>query len=85
MNRREMLNRAAQLHRDWSEQHADLVPAHPQDSRPHNGRDSDYAEHHADRSAPASVDDELNRQLAALAWPVDTWATRVAGRMRKEK
>ena len=66
MNRQQMLKEAARLHAEWSDRHADDVPARPSDSQPHDGENSDYAEHHADRSAPPQVDDELNRRLAAL-------------------
>ncbi len=66
MKRQEVLDRAAALHQAWLYDHADQVPAVPADSHPHGGGPSDYAEHHADRSAPADVDDLLNTQFAAL-------------------
>lgn len=67
-----MLAAAADAHFKWLDQHADQVPAVPWDSSPHDGElgdpsaTSDYAEHHADRSAPAAVDDLLSAQLVKL-------------------
>lgn len=66
MNRRQLLDAAAAAHRSWVTTHGDQVPANPADSAPHDGGLSDYAEHHADRSAPADVDDVLSEQLAGL-------------------
>lgn len=68
MNRRQMLAAAAAAHHAWLDKHAEAVPAVPEHSRPHDGdpASSDYAEHHADRSAPPDVDDLLSEQLAAL-------------------
>lgn len=66
MNRAELLALAAAAHTDWADEFGDTVPAVPADSAPHDGKRSDYAEHHADRSAPAEVDDELSGYLAEL-------------------
>lgn len=68
MNRQAVLAAAAKAHSAWLDEHADQVPAVPADSAPHDGDggDSDYAEHHADRSAPAAVDDLLSAQLVKL-------------------
>lgn len=68
MNRAQLLARAAAAHSAWLDEHADDVEAVPADSMPHegDGGPSDYAEHHADRSAPAAVDDLLSRELAQL-------------------
>ncbi|GLY08247.1 hypothetical protein [Actinoplanes sp. NBRC 101535] len=68
MNRQQMLAAAAAATRTWTEEHADSVPADPGDSAPHAGPGgpSDYAEHHAARSAPAAVDDLLSNQLLDL-------------------
>jgi hypothetical protein len=64
--RARMLAAAAAAHSAWVDEHADQVEAVPADSDPHDEDGSDYAEHHADRSAPATVDDLLSTQLAAL-------------------
>ena len=69
MNRQQILAAAAAAHAAWLDEHADTVPAVPADSDPHPGSRSDYAEHHADRSAPAAVDDLLSAQLAQLIEP----------------
>lgn len=67
-----MLAAAAEAHFAWLDEHADDVEAVPGDSAPHDGdpgdpdATSDYAEHHADRSAPADVDDLLSAQLVKL-------------------
>lgn len=67
MSRRaQMLAAAGAAHAAWLDEHADDVEAVPADSDPHDGEDSDYAEHHADRSAPAAVDDLLSAQLVKL-------------------
>lgn len=69
MSRRaQLLAAAAGAHQAWLDEHADQVEAVPADSAPHDGEGgpSDYAEHHADRSAPAAVDDLLSTQIAAL-------------------
>lgn len=62
----EMMAEAARLHAEHMDRIADRVPVDLSDSHPHNGRDSDYNEHHADVSAPPPVDDQLNRRLVAL-------------------
>jgi hypothetical protein len=64
--RARLLATAAAAHDAWVFEHADQVAADPADSDPHDDDGSDYAEHHADRSAPAKVDDVLSRQLAAM-------------------
>lgn len=67
MSRRaQMLAAAASAHSAWLDEHADTVPAVAGDSAPHDGETSDYTEHHADRSAPAAVDDLLSSKLVAL-------------------
>lgn len=70
MSRRaQLLAAAADAHFAWLDEHADQVEAVPGDSAPHDGdedADSDYAEHHADRSAPAAVDDLLSAQMFNL-------------------
>lgn len=69
MNARQtMLAGAAAAHAAWIAEHADQVEAVPTDSAPHDGEGgaSDYAEHHADRSAPATIDDLLSSQLTEL-------------------
>lgn len=67
MSRRaQMLAAAGAAHAAWLDEHADDVEAVPADSNPHDGEESDYAEHHADRSAPAAVDDLLSSQLVTL-------------------
>lgn len=63
--RAQLLAAAAADHAAWVEEHADEVEAVPGDSAPHDGQASDYAEHHADRSAPADVDDLLSVRLVA--------------------
>ena len=63
--RAQLLAAAAADHAAWLEEHADQVEAVPADSAPHDGESSDYAEHHADRSAPAAVDDLLSARLVA--------------------
>ena len=62
----EMLAEAARLHAEHTDRVAERVPVDLRDSDPHNGRDSDYNEHHSDVSASPQVDDQLNRRLAAL-------------------
>lgn len=67
MSRRaQLLAAAGAAHATWLDEHADEVEAVEGDSNPHDGEDSDYAEHHADRSAPAAVDDLLSAQLVKL-------------------
>jgi hypothetical protein len=64
--RAQLLAAAAAEHSAWLDEHAEDVPAVAGDSVPHDGDASDYAEHHADRSAPAAVDDLLSSRLVAL-------------------
>lgn len=68
MNRAQLLAAARNARYRWLDEHADTVPAVPADSSPHDGPGgpSDYAEHAADRSAPAVVDDLLSAELQAL-------------------
>lgn len=61
-----MLAAAAAAHLSWAEDVAESVMPDPADSAPHDGRRSDYGEHHADRSAPAELDDPLSRSLVGL-------------------
>lgn len=85
MNRQQLLDATAAAHRSWVTAHGDQVPAIPADSAPHDGGISDYAEHHADRSAPAAVDDVLSAQLVGLLdqhhTSRATTGTREAGRL----
>lgn len=60
----EALRQSAEVYADWNDRYADKVPTNPDHRK--DGK-SDYEEHHADRSAPAALQDRLNSQLMELA------------------
>lgn len=66
MTKGEFLRQLAELHRRWAIAHADRVKLNQGHRHPHRGGKSDYNEHHADRSAPANIEDRLNRKILRL-------------------
>jgi hypothetical protein len=67
VSRDEYLRRAAAITQAWNLRYADRIEtAYPAGSHPHDGVNSDYAQHHAIMSAPPEYDDILNEKLLAL-------------------
>ena len=67
VNRQEALTKITELHREWADSYGDdQVAYRPEDEGPHDGNKTDYPEHHADRSAPAEIDDPLNEQIKRI-------------------
>jgi len=66
MTRDEMLAEVARLHYEHSIKYADRVPYVKADENPHDGQTTDLSLWHVDRSAPAEIDDELNREIMRL-------------------
>jgi|SoiMetStandDraft_5_1073268.scaffolds.fasta_scaffold603465_1 hypothetical protein len=68
MNRQEYLDTAQKLHTEWNLRYADRIEPAEGASDPHAGPggDSDFAEHHADVSAPPHYADLLDEKLQAL-------------------
>lgn len=69
MTRAEMQRRVFEASARWNEQNADNIPnRYPDGYSPHNGIDTDIAEHHAIMSATpaesASLDDEIEAIMA---------------------
>lgn len=63
MTRDEVLRAMTEIHSRWTDKVAEKVPVRAVDIQ--SGK-SDYNEHHADVSAPAAVQDPLNRELVSL-------------------
>ena len=61
-----MLAKIAEAHTQWSLHHGDEVPYVAADASPHNGQTTDLSVWQADRSAPPSIDDELNEAIKAI-------------------
>lgn len=61
-----MLAKIADAHTQWSLKHGDTAPYLADDENPHDGQRTDLATWQADRSAPPSIDDELNAQIKAI-------------------
>lgn len=74
MDHKELNRRLRAATIEWNKRYADRIPtAYPAGSQPHNGVDTDYAEHHAVMSAPdyflSLLEEEHARILAEYNAP----------------
>jgi hypothetical protein len=59
----ELLAELGEIHYAWVDDHKDAIDYNPErDSKPHNGKDSDYSLHSLDRSATPDQEDDFARR-----------------------
>ena len=63
----ELLAELGEIHYAWVDDHKDAIDYNPgRDSKPHNGKDSDYSLHALDRSATPEQEDDFARRTAHI-------------------
>lgn len=65
--RAELMRELGEIHYAWVDDHKGNIDYQPdRDSKPHNGKDSDYSLHSLDRSASAAQEDDFSKRTAHI-------------------